>query len=183
MADKKLNEVTANATVDYLIGTLNDGSTVRISKADLAAVVGGLLPSLKTVSLKSFKADKDNWYRIAESTVGPNYPSSLVVNISNVYGNENQKKILMYIAGDGYAENLATVLAKSADNAILKVRIVKKASTESSYKTYIDIMPATNNIYYVSCANIINMKMPDSIENVTTNGVPSGYTSVEFSIQ
>lgn len=89
----------------------------------------------------------------------------------------------MYIAGDGYAENLATVLAKSADNAILKVRIVKKASTESSYKTYIDIMPATNNTYYVSCANIINMKMPDSIENVTTNGVPSGYTSVEFSIQ
>lgn len=43
MADKKLNEVTANATVDYVIGTLNDGSTVRISKADLAAVVGGLL--------------------------------------------------------------------------------------------------------------------------------------------
>lgn len=45
MADKKLNEVTANATVDYVIGTLNDGSTVRISKADLAAVVGGLLPT------------------------------------------------------------------------------------------------------------------------------------------
>ena len=44
MADKKLNEVTANATVDYVIGTLNDGSTVRISKADLAAVVGELLP-------------------------------------------------------------------------------------------------------------------------------------------
>lgn len=43
MADKKLNEVTANATVDYLIGTLNDGSTVRISKADLATVVGELL--------------------------------------------------------------------------------------------------------------------------------------------
>ena len=43
MADKKLNEVTANATVDYVIGTLNDGSTVRISKANLATVVGELL--------------------------------------------------------------------------------------------------------------------------------------------
>lgn len=41
MADKKLNEVTANATVDYVIGTLNDGSTVRISKANLATVVLG----------------------------------------------------------------------------------------------------------------------------------------------
>lgn len=45
MADKKLNEVTANATVDYVIGTLNDGSTVRISKANLAAVLKTLLPT------------------------------------------------------------------------------------------------------------------------------------------
>lgn len=43
MADKKLNEVTANATVDYIIGTLNDGSTVRISKSDLADVLAEAL--------------------------------------------------------------------------------------------------------------------------------------------
>lgn len=43
MADKKLNEVTANATVDYVIGTLEDGSTVRISKSDLADVIGSIL--------------------------------------------------------------------------------------------------------------------------------------------
>ena len=54
MADKKLNEVTANATVDYVIGTLNDGSTVRISKDDLAAVVGGLaFPYIKKTNNSS----------------------------------------------------------------------------------------------------------------------------------
>lgn len=71
MSDKKLNEVTANATVDYIIGTLNDGSTVRISKSDLADVLAEALgvakPEKNGLYSKSYvpiRLTEDAWYEV-----------------------------------------------------------------------------------------------------------------------
>lgn len=80
MADKKLNEVTANATVDYLIGTLNDGSTVRISMDNLGKVLSVLNVinafSIKTdTTLEDANVTQSGIYLCRESTTA-NLPSS-----------------------------------------------------------------------------------------------------------
>lgn len=46
--DKKLNEVTTASDAAYVIGTTSSGDTVRISKADLASVVGELIGTATT---------------------------------------------------------------------------------------------------------------------------------------
>lgn len=43
MADKKLNQVTTKNDANYIYAEDSNGNTIKISKADLASVVGGLI--------------------------------------------------------------------------------------------------------------------------------------------
>ena len=51
MADKKLSSVSAVSDASFVYAETSSGETVKISKADLASVVAGLLPNLLRTSL------------------------------------------------------------------------------------------------------------------------------------
>lgn len=51
MADKKLSSVSPVSDMNYVYAETASGETVKISKADLASVVAGLLPNLLRTSL------------------------------------------------------------------------------------------------------------------------------------
>ena len=50
MADKKLSSVSAVSDMNYVYAETSTGETVKISKADLASVVAGLMPSATLTS-------------------------------------------------------------------------------------------------------------------------------------
>lgn len=108
MADKKLNEVNANSTVDYVIGTLSNGNVVRISKADLAEVMKGLL------ELESKKYTQGLLYRGVPTFSDWNKAE---MGIWTIYGNQNT------IDNSPDVENYGTVLCfgDSSDYFVVQI--------------------------------------------------------------
>lgn len=104
--------------MDYLIGTLNDGSTVRISKADLAAVVGGLLPItttlnkglMPTCSYLRINSVIPKWYLLAHIAGGiavsidaclTSYQNTLPLKATfNAIGYSNLANLKVYLTGN-----------------------------------------------------------------------------------
>lgn len=143
MADKKLNEVTANATVDYVIGTLNDGSTVRISRADLRKLV------LNTKNMNLLRASGVKWIRIAKSYNASNVGNSFIIMVNSMFNNSPNESYIFAVCvtySKLYVTQLAGGSCTNSQKSIGKVR----ATCNSSETAYFDIYlnKTYSNDYY-----------------------------------
>ena len=144
--------------------------------------LGGLM-DIQSQGTKSKTVDGGRWYRIAQATLRPNFPSSLLLNFGNSYGGKNQRHSLVYATFNSYGENIVSTLASTTNRLVSKVRIVKKSTTNYEYN-YFDVYIANDsgsNNLYISASNMIGSKLIEPID-VTDQSIPDGYTSVEFDV-
>lgn len=145
-------------------------------------VLGGLI-DIQSQGSTSVSVNDSRWYRIAQATLKPNYPSSLLINLGNSYGSINQRHALVYVVLNGYGENIVSKIASTSNKLISKIRIVKQNTTESKYN-YVDIFinnGTGENKLYISASNMIGTKLISPID-VTEQQLPDGYTAVEFNV-
>ena len=144
--------------------------------------VGGLL-DINSQGSKKINVNGGSWYRIAQGTATPNYPSSILLNLGNSFGNTNQRHSLIYASFNSYGGNVVSKIAGTTNRIITKVRVVKKEVTSMAYN-YLDVYVGDDtgtNILYISASNMIDSKLIEPI-NVTDQSIPDGYTSVEFDV-
>lgn len=134
MADKKLNEVTANATVDYVIGTLNDGSTVRISKADLRRAVMNL------ESMGVGRTPGSNWLRIAKTVSTSVDGNAFIVMVWRNYNtgqNESYTFSVNTMYNKAYVTQLSGGCCMTSNRRLTKVRVTGNNASTFYFDIYL----------------------------------------------
>lgn len=140
----------------------------------------GLLPNLNTVDKVDIQPDsaatEDTWYRLLVSENKQNDTVSCVLNIGNFYGSTTPRQLLIHIGVSGYTKAMVNILSSSPEKPITKIRFVKKQSTTSSDKLYVDVNRVVRDKIHISACSLINAKLVDNPYNVTSDGIPEGYT-------
>lgn len=146
MADKKLNEVTANATVDYVIGTLNDGSTVRISKADLRRAVMNL------ESMGVGRTPGSNWVRIAKTVSTSVNGNAFIVMVWRNYNtgqNESYTFSVNTMYNKAYVTQLSGGCCMTSNRRLTKVRVTGNTGSTFFFDIYLNSTTDPNEYRWI----------------------------------
>ena len=118
MADKKLNSVSSVTDAAYVYAETSNGETVKISKADLASVVAGV------IGVNSFKSgtisgtSKDNYIQIATDVVTAMPFTEGTFIVQHKYA--GQRLVYGYIYG-GKLYGSLTIQQYEGNNAIVNL--------------------------------------------------------------
>lgn len=172
MADKKLNEVTANATVDYLIGTLNDGSTVRISKADLRKLV------LNSGDMGSANKNGSNWVRIASSISTSINGGAFIVMVWRNYNsgqNESYTFSVNFMYNKAYVTQLSGGCCSTSYRRLTKVRCTGNTGGTFHFDIYLSSTndPNTYNWCVIGGANALTTWESNPTAGANTTELPT----------
>lgn len=103
MADRKLNEVPVVNDISHLLGVRSNGEIIRISKENMASVLGGLLP---TNGIK-----RTEYYETIR--LGVSFSIGAPTN-EFVYVSHNDGEMMIYVDSTG----IVTKIFSSADKII-----------------------------------------------------------------
>ena len=107
MEDKKLNAVSTASDGAYIYAEDASGNQIKISKADLASVVAGIINSSGLYPFMARDFSGDNFNNINQA--GLYYVNNYSLSISNHPVNNGSQGILIVFVAANYANSLAQV--------------------------------------------------------------------------
>ena len=132
MADKKLSSVSAVSDMNYVYAETSTGETVKISKANLASVVAGLLPSA------GFSCQVYDQYVTASSPAIIEVSSNKVTLLNANYTYKNESRTMLFATGQmnvllddktyglnfSFSDNKLTISTSSNGNYGVRIRVI-----------------------------------------------------------
>lgn len=166
MADKKLSSVSPVSDMNYVYAETASGETVKISKADLASVVAGLLPVVSNkndglakavsaeVGVSSSNISSDKYYKVR--LMPQYYYGVYLINYGNQTSLGNiQSYILIINNRGGNSQSTFRGIKLSGDAVVNKIGYHRESNVlyldfkfSSGVYPFVEVKPLLNYRYY-----------------------------------